>query len=154
MRKQSPVLQEKLAALVVALGYEWVGCEFAQENRNTLFRVYIDSLNGVTVQDCSKVSRQIGAMLDVENLVLERYTLEVSSPGINRPLFELEQYQKQQGRRIKVRLHTPVEQQRNFVGILQRIEGEHIYLLLEKEREVALPFSEVEKANVIADVSL
>jgi ribosome maturation factor RimP len=152
MRKINPALEEKLATLVTTLGYEFVGYEFAQQNRRAVFRVYIDRLGGVSLNDCSTVSYQVGAMLDVDDPVQGRYTLEVSSPGLDRPLFHPGQYQKQLGRRIQVRLHMPIIQRRNFTGVLQRVEEEQICLLLEEGDEVTLPFAAIEKANVRADI--
>lgn len=153
MRKINPTMTEKLAALVTSMGYEYVGYEFAQQNRSTVVRIFIDRPTGISVQDCSAVSYQIGAMFDVDNPIEGQYVLEVSSPGLDRPLFELDQYEKQVGRRIKVRLHAPLMDRRNFAGVLKRVEKGQICLLLEEGNEVMLPFSEIEKANVIADVS-
>ncbi len=105
MRKIDPILHERLAQLIGAMGYELVGCEHVPQGRQMLFRIYIDSAKGVTVDDCSQVSRQVSAMLDVEDPFQGRYVLEVSSPGIDRPLFEIEHYQKYVGKRVKVRLY-------------------------------------------------
>jgi ribosome maturation factor RimP len=89
--------------------------------------------------------------LDVEDLIQGHYSLEVSSPGVDRPLFEMAHYQKHVGRQIKVRTHTPIQNQRNFAGILSRVEGNDIYLLMGPEERI-LPFSDIEKANVVADI--
>src|SRR5579871_2080700 len=118
MRKVDPVLQEKLVKLVSSMGYELVGCEAFSQGQQTVFRIYIDGKNGVTVDDCSKVSRQISAMMDVEDLVQSRYTLEVSSPGINRPLFTIEHYHKYVGSRVKIRLYVSIDGRKQFKGLL------------------------------------
>lgn len=154
MRKINPTLKEKLASVVTAMGCEFVGYEFAQENRRAVFRVYIDRTGGVTVDDCTSVSRQLSAMLDVDDPIEGKYLLEVSSPGLDRPLFDLEQYRGQVGRRIKVRLHAPIEDRRNFAGVLQRVEEGQICLLLEEGQEVILPYADIEKANVVAEIRL
>ena len=154
MRKINPTIEEKLAALVTTMGYEFVGYEFGQENHHAIFRLFIDNPGGVTLTDCSKVSYQVSAMLDVDDPIEGKYRLEVSSPGLNRRLFTLEQYEKQVGQRIKVRLHAPLVERKNFAGVLQRIENGQICLLLEEGNEVMLLFSDIEKANVIADISL
>lgn len=146
-------IEEKLSALIHTMGYEFVGYEFAQQNRRSIFRIYIDRSNGVSHRDCSEVSYQVSAMFDVEDPIQGQYTLEVSSPGLNRPLFQLAQYERQVGQRVKVRLFAPIAGQKNFVGVLKRVEDENIYLKLDAGNEVILPFSEVEKGNVIADVS-
>jgi ribosome maturation factor RimP len=114
-----------------------------------VLRVYIDSEEGITLDDCSNVSYQVSAMLDVDDPIDGYYNLEISSPGLDRPLFELAQYRKFIGNRIKVRMHSPVNNQRNFVGVLQQVDETDIHLLVDAE-EVVLPFSGIEKAKVIA----
>jgi ribosome maturation factor RimP len=151
MKETELTLRDKLATLISAMGYEFVGCELNRSGGSSLLRIYIDTDKGVTVEDCSKVSRQVSAMLDVEDPIHGRYTLEVSSPGIDRPLFELHHYQKFIGSQIKVRVHTPMADRRNFVGVLLRVEEAKISLLVE-EQELELAFSNIEKAKVIADV--
>jgi ribosome maturation factor RimP len=133
------------------MGYEFVGCEYHGQGRYSVLRIYIDNQNGVTLDDCSKVSQQVSAVLDVEDPIHGRYSLEVSSPGLDRPLFEITHYQKQIGNRIKLRLFTPVQNQRNFVGVLLRVEENTIYLLVNGE-EKKLSFFDIEKANVVADI--
>lgn len=141
-------LRDLLASVTTNLGYEFVGCELHGQGRSSLLRVYIDKESGVTVDDCSRVSRQISAMLDVEDPIQGRYVLEVSSPGIDRPLFELEQYRKYVGQKIKVRVRAPINNKRNFVGTLITIENENIELLMD-EGKIVLAFSEIEKAKLI-----
>lgn len=159
MRKLDPVMYDRLKTLINSMGYDFVGAEQQLQGGLMVFRIFIDGLDasprkGVTVEDCSKVSRQVGAMLDVEEYMQGRYTLEVSSPGIDRPLFELAHFLKVVGSRVNVHLHTPIEGRRKFKGKLVRVEGEDIYLLVDDaELEVRLPFSAVEKANLIANVS-
>lgn len=141
------VLRDKLASLVEALGYEFVGCELQKQGRYSVLRVYMDSESGITVDDCSKVSRQVSAMLDVEDPISGPYSLEISSPGLDRPLFELGHYTKQIGKRIKLRTRTPIENQRNFAGTLVHADESNVYLLIDAE-EVIIPFSIIEKAKV------
>lgn len=129
------------------MGYEFVGSEIQRHSRNALLRIYIDSEKGITVDDCSKVSRQISAMLDVDDPIQGQYTLEISSPGLDRPLFEIEHYQKFIGSRVKVRLHAPINNRRNFTGLLVRVEGMNISFLIDSV-EIVVPFSSIEKANV------
>src|SRR5690606_38077927 len=118
-----------LVSLVESLGYEFVGCELLRQKRSSLLRIYIDTPQGITLTDCTQVSRQVSAMLDVEDPIQGGYTLEVSSPGLNRPLFELAHYEKQLGQRVKVRLRVPFENKRNFIGTLQKVENSKIYLI-------------------------
>ncbi|MDR3491087.1 MAG: ribosome maturation factor RimP [Gammaproteobacteria bacterium] len=151
MRDVDITLRDRLASLVKSMGYEFVGCELHRQGRGSLLRIYIDSEAGILVDDCSKVSRQVSAMLDVEDPIPGQYTLEVSSPGLDRPLFEKAHYIKVVGSQIKVRLHTPIEDRRNFVGLLLRVEDANISLRVD-DQELILPFSNIEKAKVIADL--
>lgn len=153
MRKIDPILHERLITLVASMGHELVGCELLPQGRQMLFRIYIDGPNGVKIDDCTEVSRQISAMMDVEDTFQDKYILEVSSPGIDRPLFELDHFRKYIGRQVRIRLYSPIEQRRQFKGILQRVDGEDIYILVDtSEQEVKLPFSAIEKANLIGDI--
>lgn len=151
MTKISTALRDRIGSIVSAMGYEFLGGELTSQGGGPLLRLYIDSDNGITLDDCSRVSYQVSAMLDVEDPVQGHYSLEVSSPGLDRPLFEHAQYHKHIGKQIKLRLIAPFKNRRNFVGKLLRVEDENIHLLVEAE-ELVLPFSEIEKANIIADI--
>jgi ribosome maturation factor RimP len=150
MNKTVSTLRECVASVVNPMGYEFVGLELQRQGKTSLLRIYIDAEKGVTVDDCVRVSRQVSAVLDVEDPIQGRYNLEVSSPGIDRPLFELAHYTKQLGKRIKIRVHNPVDEQRNFVGFLLRVEGEEIHLLVNGEEKV-FPFATIDKAKLITD---
>jgi ribosome maturation factor RimP len=137
------------------MGYELVGCELFPQGRQIVFRIYIDSQNGVTVDDCTKVSHQVSAIMDVVNPIQGNYALEVSSPGIDRPLFEIEHYRQYIGRRIKIRLYATINGRRQYKGILQYVKGEDIYLLEDDATLlVKLPFSNIEKGYLIGDIRL
>ncbi len=150
MTKAATALSERLAPLVRTMGYELLGCEYHGQGRYSILRVYIDNERGITITDCSRVSEQLSAILDVEDPIRGQYSLEISSPGVDRPLFEIAHYQKQIGNRLKVRTYTPIQNQRNFVGVLLRVEENNIYLLVGTEERM-LPFSDIEKANIVAD---
>lgn len=155
MRKVNPILHEKLETLINSMGYELVGAELLPVSGRQTLRIYIDSAKGVTLDDCSRVSHQVGAMLDVEEPLQGRYTLEVSSPGIDRPLFEIKHYQKFIGCRVKIRLYTAIDNRRQYKGTLLRVESDNIHVLVEEsEKEVILPFAAIEKANLIGDVRI
>ena len=146
-------LQDRLGTLITSMGYEFVGCELLRQGRGSVLRIFIDSEQGITLTDCSKVSRQVSAMLDVDDPIQGEYSLEISSPGLDRPLFGIVQYKKFIGHRIKVRLYNPHNNQRNFVGILQQIDDvDDIHLLIDDDEEVVLPFSGIEKARVIPNL--
>lgn len=152
MKKLDPVLQNRLHALISGMGCELVGCEHVSLGRRALLRIYIDRPGGVTVDDCARVSRQVSAMLDVDNPIMGAYVLEVSSPGIDRPLFELSHYHLVIGKTVKLKLSTPYLTRRHYTGVLIGATEEIVRLLLEEGVEVSIPFSTVDKANVVADV--
>lgn len=147
MSRIASTLSNQLSSIVITMGYEYVGAQM----QGGILQIFIDKENGIGVDDCSRVSRQVSAMLDVEDPIQGRYILEVSSPGTDRPLFEMAHYTKQLGKRIKVQMCAPINNRRKFVGTLLRIDGNDIHLLVD-EAEMVLPFSEIEKANVIADI--
>jgi ribosome maturation factor RimP len=152
MRNVETTLRDRLASVVNAMDYEFVGCEMLRQGRGSVLRIFIDKPQGITVEDCSRVSRQLSAMLDVEDPIQGDYTLEISSPGLNRPLFDVAHYQNQIGQKIKVRLYAPIANRRNFVGMLVKVDEDKIHLMIDESGTVELSFSEIERANVIADI--
>jgi ribosome maturation factor RimP len=141
-------LQAMLAPVIEALGYECWGIEFISQGRHSLLRVYIDHANGILVEDCETVSRQVSGILDVEDPISNEYTLEVSSPGMDRPLFTLEQFARHAGEMVKIKLRSPYEGRRNFQGLLRGVEEQDVVVLVD-EHEYLLPVEQVEKANII-----
>ncbi|BAN50645.1 ribosome maturation factor RimP [Metapseudomonas resinovorans] len=141
-------LQALLAPVVEALGYQCWGIEFLSQGRHSLLRIYIDHENGILVEDCEKVSRQISGVLDVEDPIANEYTLEVSSPGMDRPLFTLEQFAVHAGELVKIKLRSPFEGRRNFQGLLRGVEEQDVVVLIE-DREFLLPIELIDKANII-----
>jgi ribosome maturation factor RimP len=137
-----------LAPEVEALGYELWGVVYLPQGQHALLRVYIEHANGIGVDDCEKVSRQVSAILDVEEVIKGRYTLEVSSPGLDRPLFTIAQYRRCIGQVIDVRLQMPINQRRKFQGELVGVEEETIQLNT-VEGLINIPFAQVERANVV-----
>lgn len=148
-----PSLDQIVEPVVSGLGYELVGTEFLPQGRHSLLRVYIDQPNGITVEDCESVSRQLSAVLDVEDPIPGNYTLEVSSPGLDRPLFTLEHFTRFLGCRSAIRLRTPVEGRRKIVGVLKNVENEVVTVATE-EKDFALPFDLIEKANLVPDLAI
>ena len=141
-------LQALLAPVVEALGYQCWGIEFLSQGRHSLLRIYIDHENGILVDDCEKVSRQVSGVLDVEDPISSEYTLEVSSPGMDRPLFSLDQYAAHAGELVKIKLRSPFEGRRNFQGLLRGVEEQDVVVLIE-DREFLLPIELIDKANII-----
>lgn len=153
MRKVDSELHERLSVLVTSMGYELVGGELLPMGRQKMLRLYIDSPTGVSIDDCSKVSHQISALLDVEDPFESRYVLEVSSPGIDRPLFELKHFERFVGSEVKMRLYAPIAKRKQYKGIVTRVVGEDIHLSVDGlNQEVVIPFSAIERANVIGKI--
>lgn len=141
-------LQALLAPVVEALGYQCWGIEFLSQGRHSLLRVYIDHANGILVEDCEKVSRQLSGVLDVEDPVASEYTLEVSSPGMDRPLFTIEQFAAHTGEQVKIKLRTPFDGRRNFQGLLRGVEEQDVVVLVD-DHEYLLPIDSIDKANIV-----
>jgi len=152
VRDHAKRLDKVVSSAVEALGYQLWGCELSSHGSRTILRVYIDKEKGISLDDCQKVSHQVSAVLDVEEPIKGSYTLEVSSPGLDRPIFTLEQCKQFVGKQIKVKLRVPVKGRRNFSGKLESIEGEDLILLIDDEKFV-ISFLKLERANLISEQS-
>mgnify|MGYP000147354419 CR=1 FL=1 len=148
MSAASSQLSELIRPIVEDAGFELWGLEYRVQAKRSLLRIYIDSDNGVNVDDCATLSREISVMLDVEDPIVGEYQLEVSSPGMDRPLYTLDQYQRFTGNWVKVKLRVPFEGRRQFKGFLRAVENEEL-LIVDGEEEYGLPFECVEKGNVV-----
>ncbi len=153
--KLDPQLQARLEKVVNSMGYTWWGYERTSQGNLSVLRFYIDSPNGVTIDACAEVSRQVSALLDVESTFQGRYVLEVSSPGIERPLFTLAQFQQYVGHTVNVKLTVPIHQRRRYKGTLTQVDEEKITVQVEGETEAAvLPFNAIEKAHLVTTFSI
>lgn len=141
-------LKELIEPAVSALGLELWGLEFNSAGRHSTLRIFIDGPEGVTVDDCARVSHQVSGVLDVEDPITEQYTLEVSSPGVDRPLFTLQQFEAYAGHQVQLRLRVPFEGRRKFKGILNGVEGDEVLLVVENE-EYLLPIDYIDRASVV-----
>jgi len=142
------LITELIGTTVQALGLELWGVELLQQGRYSLLRVYIEREEGVTIEDCEKVSRQVSALLDVEDPIAGEYTLEVSSPGVDRPLFSVEQYAKYVGSEVNLKLRRAVDGRRKFKGQIIKVSRDIVGLLVEGT-EYDLEHSEIEKASIV-----
>ena len=147
----SDQLSELIQPVVEAMGCELWGIEQLSMGRHSTVKIYIDSENGIDIEDCAKVSRQVSSLFDVEDPVNGEYTLEVSSPGLDRRLFKLDHYAALIGSEVRIRLKRPYEGRRKYSGQLRGIEGDEIILGYQDE-EILFPFEEIEKANVVPSV--
>jgi ribosome maturation factor RimP len=147
MATKDQQITDMLRTTVEALGYELWGIEYLSQGRHSVLRVYIEAENGIAVEDCAKVSEQVGSVLDVEDPIAGEYTLEVSSPGMDRLLFRLDQYPAYVGEVLELRLRVPFEGRRKFKGVLTGIEGEDVVIQVD-DHEYLLPHSAVDKARI------
>lgn len=141
-------LKALLAPAATSLGFELWGVEYLVRGRHRLLRVYIDRDEGVTVDDCAAVSHQVSGVLDVEDPIPGEYTLEVSSPGLDRVLFEPSQYVRYIGSLLLVRTQAAIEGRRRFRGRLQSVTDEGFVLVLDEGGEQAVAFAAVDKAQI------
>jgi ribosome maturation factor RimP len=149
--KQAPRhLQDIIEPVVESIGYELVGIEYIRQPKNNLLRLYIDSEQGITLDDCERVSGQVSAVLDVEDPIKGHYTLEVSSPGLDRPLFKPEHFQRFAGHKARVRLGVSVDGRRKFSGVLQGMDDGNVVMLVDGN-EVRLPVNDIEQARLVPE---
>lgn len=148
MAGKDALLRDLIEPVVAALGYQLWGVEYLSQGRHAVVRIYIDSDDGIQVDDCAKVSRQVASVFDVEDPIAGEYTLEVSSPGMDRPLFNKAHFESNVGAHVKVKLRAPYEGRRNFAGVLVAVEDEDIVLAIE-DHEYLLPLETIDKANVV-----
>lgn len=140
-------IEDLLKPTVHSMGYELWGCEYLPQGRHSLLRVYIDKENGIGISDCEQVSKQISALLDVEDPISGNYSLEVSSPGIPRPMFRYWQYQRYYGKDVFIKLFKPVAAQRKFTGTIVSANQDMLTLSIEGQHQEFL-FSNIAKANL------
>jgi ribosome maturation factor RimP len=140
-------MTDMLETTIGAMGFELWGLEYLSQGRHSLLRVYIESENGITVKNCAAVSEQVSGVLDVEDPITGEYTLEVSSPGMDRLLFKLDQYPAYAGEMVELRLRSAFEGRRRFKGVLKGIEGDDVVIQVD-DHEYLLPHSAIEKARV------
>ena len=133
---------------VSGLGFELWGVEYIGQGKHSVLRLYIDSENGVTLDDCTDVSHQVSGILEVEDPIKGQYNLEVSSPGLDRPLFTTEQFARYVGSNVKVRLRQAVLGRRKFTAMIDAVEGDEIVLVDETGEAINVHMSDIEKANV------
>ena len=142
------LVTELIDTTIQVLGLDLWGVELLQQGKYSLLRIYIEREEGVTIEDCEKVSRQVSALLDVEDPIAGEYTLEVSSPGMDRPLFSIEHYSKYVGSEVDLKLRRPINGRRKFKGQIIKISGDIVGLLVEGS-EYSLEFSDIEKASIV-----
>ena len=129
-------------------GLELVHWEMVGPRNNFVLRIYIDKPGGVNHGDCETVSNQVGTLLDVEDLIANRYTLEVSSPGIERGLYKRADYERFAGNRVKIKTFAPIGGQRNFRGTLVGISDDTVSIDTDSAGRIEIPYEQIAKANI------
>ena len=143
-------LAELLAPTVSALGYELLGVEYIAQGKHSIVRIFIDSENGINLDDCQLVSGQVSGLLDVEDPIKGEYNLEVSSPGSDRPLFTLEHFKQFLGQPVSIRFNGMVEKRRKLKGNIITAENGTVTISeLGTELEFTFDFDEIDKASLI-----
>ena len=148
MKRSERQIADLLEPTINALGLELWGVEHISQGRHSVLRIYIDNPDGISIEDCERVSRQVSAVLDVEDPISGEYNLEVSSPGADRRLFSLEQFKLYVGSEVSVRFRTPVEGRRKLQGRISEVTEDNV--CLEVDGVICqCPFEAVEKANLV-----
>ena len=148
MAKFEQKLTEMLRPSVEQVGKELLGIEFINAGKHSVLRLFIDHENGIDVDDCAEVSRQVSAILDVEDPISSEYSLEVSSPGLDRPLFDLAHFEVVIGETVDVKLSIPLNGRRKFKGVLDAVENEKLIVIVDGQ-DYELPHSNIDKANLV-----
>jgi len=138
--------------VIQSMDYELVGVEFHGSEHHGVLRIYIDKKDGISVDDCALVSRQISAVLDVEDPIKQAYDLEVSSPGLNRPLFKATDFQRFAGRKAKIKLAVGLNGRKNFSGVLVGIDDNDQVIIDVDNETFELPLQDIAKANLQSQI--
>jgi len=145
-------LSRLIRPVIEGMGFEYVGLEYQSNPKNRLLRIYIDlEPEGISVEDCADVSREVSALLDVEDPLAGHYSLEVSSPGVERPLFEPEHYRRFVGERATLHLFAPLDNRRKFTGSIVEADEKRVVLSVDGEN-VAVAFDGIRRANLKPDM--
>ena len=151
---KAPVTQSVIELIepgLLAKGLELVDVEFKKEGKNWVLRVFIDKEGGVTLEDCQKISRLAGDLIEVEEVIEPAYTMEVSSPGLNRVLKKEKDFIRFSGKKIGVQCHAPLNGRKKFTGILKDFKNQSIHLEVDGELQT-IAINRVAKANLVIEI--
>jgi len=151
MHRQHNELIELLEPVVTALGYEMLGIEYFRQKDGSMLRLYIDKDDGITIDDCTRVNHQVIGVLDVHDPIKEKYFLEISSPGLDRPLFTLEQFQRFIGEKVKMKLREKIEERRKFKGVIKAVE-ESAVLISDDGVDYLIPAEAIDSAHLVPEI--
>ncbi len=148
MKHLQNALDSLVKNTVEGMGFMLWGYEYRPHSESALLRIFIEKQGGISIDDCATVSRQIGAVLDVENIIPVAYVLEVSSPGMDRVLFTADQYQDYLGETIKIRTRTPIDERRNFKGSLIKTSDTTVTIAVDNQK-FDIPFESIDRARLV-----
>ena len=151
MNRQHNELIALLEPVVTALGYEMLGIEYFKQKDGLMLRLYIDSDAGITIDDCTRVNHQVIGVLDVHDPIKEKYFLEISSPGLDRPLFTLAQFQRFLGKKVKMKLREKIEQRRRIKGVIKAVE-ETVVLISQDGIDYSIPVDVIDSAHLVPEI--
>ncbi len=146
---KTETVKKLLEPVVCDLGYELWGLEYLPQGKHSILRIFIDKPTGIQIEDCEIVSHQVSAILDVEAVIPGNYNLEVSSPGLERPLFEEAHYQRYLGQEVKLKLQKPIQDKRQYIGVMEELEKRVLKLRVDGEL-VSMPLDVITKANLVS----
>jgi ribosome maturation factor RimP len=141
-------LTQIIEPIVDEMKFELVDVEYLSEHGRWVLRIYLDKEGGITLDECARVSREVGDLIDVKDIVEHKYVLEVSSPGLNRPLKREKDFQRAVGKKIKIKMVIPVEGRRHFAGYLRKFQEGTLYLEVENNL-VPLSLRDVKRSKVV-----
>ena len=150
MRRNMNQMWDLLEPVVTGMGYELVEIEYNPSTRHGILRLYIDHEDGIQLDDCTEVSHQVSALLDVEDLIQGHYNLEVSSPGLDRPLTSIKDYKRFTGEMVKIKTAMAIDGRRNFKGRLCGVEADEINIECDGQ-QFYLPLASIEKARLVPE---
>ena len=146
-------LEDLVKPVVEGLGLKFWALEHLSHGRGATLKIYIDSQErAVNVEDCATVSRQLSSVLDVEDIFLNEYILEVSSPGLNRRLFTKAHFKEFEGENIRLSLRKSYEGSKRYKGILVGLEGDEVVLQTGDEQQILFPLEHIDSANLVVKI--
>lgn len=141
-------IEDFLRGLLPTMELELFAVQFRREGQGWVLRIFIDSAEGVSLTQCSDVSRELGRFLDVEDIIDHAYSLEVSSPGLERPIRSIDEFRRYSGKKARVKVHEAIDGQKVFEGIIEDDGGEMIHLRLTDGRSIEFSFDMINKARL------
>jgi len=140
-------VKEAILPVIAERNYQLVDIEFVREGRGQVLRIFLDKQGGINVEDCADVSRELGDILDVKNIIETSYHLEISSPGLDRRVRDPADFERFSGRRIKIKTEQPINGRRHFSGMLRGVKGDNVTMECDGA-EIEIPIEIIEKANL------